>query len=56
VHCIAVSRWFSPGIPVSSTYKTDRNDNWSIVESGVKHNNPNPSYQVTPSAMKKWPY
>jgi len=28
-------RWFSPGTPVSSTNKTD------IVESGVKHNNPN---------------
>jgi hypothetical protein len=25
-HCIAVSRWFSPGILVSSTYKTDRHN------------------------------
>ena len=29
-----VDRWFSPGIPVSSTNKSDRHD---IVESDVKH-------------------
>ena len=36
--------WFSPGTLVSFTNKTDRHDNWSwnIVESGVKHHNPNP--------------
>jgi len=32
-------RWFSPGIPVLSTNKTDRHD---IAESGVKHHNSNP--------------
>jgi hypothetical protein len=31
---------FSPGIPVSSTNKTDRHIfNWNIVESGIKHHN-----------------
>ena len=30
--------WFSPGTPVSSTNKTDRN----IVESGAKHHKPKP--------------
>jgi hypothetical protein len=32
------------GTPVSFTNKTDSHDilNWNIVESGVKHNNPNP--------------
>jgi hypothetical protein len=35
---LATGRWFSPDIPVSSTNKTDRHDNnWNIVESGVKH-------------------
>jgi hypothetical protein len=38
-----LSRWFSPGIPVSSTNKTYRHDiSWNIVESGIKHHNPNP--------------
>jgi len=37
---------FLQGIPVSSTDKADRHDihcNWNIVESGVKHDNPNPT-------------
>jgi hypothetical protein len=34
-------RWFSPGIPVSSTNKTDHHD----VESGVKQHNPNQTYK-----------
>jgi hypothetical protein len=33
---LATDRWFSPGTPVSSTNKTNRHDNWNIVESGVK--------------------
>jgi hypothetical protein len=33
--------WFSPGTPVSSTIKTDHDITEYIVESGVKHNNPN---------------
>jgi hypothetical protein len=34
-------RWFSPGIPVSSTNKTHHHDinNWNIVENGFKHHN-----------------
>jgi hypothetical protein len=36
-------QWFSPGTPISSTNKIDRNCN--IVESGVKHHNSNP-YQI----------
>jgi hypothetical protein len=32
---LAHGRWFSPGIPASSTTKTGRHD---IAESGVKHN------------------
>ena len=37
------SRWLSPVTLVSSTNKIDRHDiyDWNIVESGVKHNNPN---------------
>jgi len=35
--------WFSSGTPVSSTNKTwPPWYNWNIVESGVKHHNPNP--------------
>jgi hypothetical protein len=34
--------WFSPGTPVSPTNKTDCHDITNIVESGVKHHNPNP--------------
>jgi len=37
-------RWFSPGTPVFSNNKTDRHDIIEIlfiVESGVKHYNPN---------------
>ena len=39
---LAAGRWFSP---VSSNNKTDRHDiiNWSILESGIKHHNPNPT-------------
>ena len=34
--------WFSPGIPVASTNKTDRHDITEIFfESGIKHHNPN---------------
>ena len=33
---LATDRWFSPGTPVSSTNKTNRHDNWNIVERGVK--------------------
>ena len=36
---LATCRWFSPGTPLSSTNKTDRHDNWNIVERGVKHHN-----------------
>jgi hypothetical protein len=40
----AAGRWFSPDTPVSSTNKTDCHDiSWNIVESGIKHQNPNPS-------------
>ena len=39
----AIGRWFSPGPTVSSTNKTRQpRYNWNIVESGVKHHNPNP--------------
>jgi hypothetical protein len=34
---LAAGRWFSPGTSVSST-----NNNWNIIDSGVKHHNPNP--------------
>jgi hypothetical protein len=35
---LAAGRWFSPGIPVSSTNKSDRHDvTENIVESGVNH-------------------
>jgi hypothetical protein len=30
------------GTPVSSTNKTDTQYSWNIVESGIKHHNPNP--------------
>ena len=39
-----VSQWFATGwwfSPVFSTNKTDRHDDWNIVESGVKHHKPN---------------
>jgi hypothetical protein len=32
-------RWFSTGVPVSSTNNTDRH---YITENGVKHHKPNP--------------
>ena len=35
---ITEGQWFSLGTLISSTNKTDR---WNIVESGVKHHNPN---------------
>jgi hypothetical protein len=36
--CLTVRRWFSTGVPVSSTNKTDRQGyNWNILKSGVKH-------------------
>ena len=35
---LAHGRWFSPGIPASSTTKTGRHD---IAESGIKHNKSN---------------
>jgi hypothetical protein len=31
---LAAGRWFSPGLPISSTNKTDEHD-WNSVESGV---------------------
>ena len=41
---LATGQWFSPGLPVSSTTKTDRHDisyNWNIIESGIKHHQTN---------------
>ena len=35
--------FFSPGTLVSTTHKTDFH-NWNIVESGIKHHNPNLSH------------
>ena len=47
--CDKICQWhvgrFSPGSPISSTNKTDSRYNWNIVESGVKHHNPNPLSQ-----------
>ena len=38
----ATGQWFSPGIPVPSTKKTDcHNITENFVESGVKHHKPN---------------
>jgi hypothetical protein len=35
---LATGQWFSLGIPVSSTNKTDRHDySWNIVEISIKH-------------------
>jgi hypothetical protein len=40
---LVAGRWFSPGTPVSSTNKKwPPQYNSNIVESGVKHHNPNP--------------
>ena len=36
---LVTGHWFSPGTPFSSTNKIDLHN---IVESGVKHHNPNP--------------
>jgi hypothetical protein len=41
-HNLAEGQWFSPGIPVSSTNKTDCHD---IVESGAKYHNRFHQYQ-----------
>ena len=41
---LSAGRWFSPGTPVYSTNETDRNHRADIVESGVKHHNPNPKF------------
>jgi hypothetical protein len=45
---LAHGRWFSPGIPASSTTKTGRHDikSWNIVESGVKTPKINQSYSI----------
>ena len=40
-HWLATGWWFSPGIPVSSTNKTDHHD----IEIGVKQHNPNQTYK-----------
>ena len=40
---LAHGRWFSPGTPASPTTTTGLNDIADIVESGVKHHNPNPN-------------
>jgi hypothetical protein len=41
---LTAGRWFSPGTPVSSINKTDCYD--ITVESGVKHHNPNPIFDI----------
>ena len=38
---LATGQWFSQCTPVSSTNKTDRHYIY-LVESGIKHHNPNP--------------
>ena len=47
--CDKVCQWLAPGrwfSPVSSTNKTDRHDiTENIVESGVKHDDPNPNHK-----------
>ena len=44
---LATSWWFSQGTPVSSTNKHwPPRYNWNIVESGIKHHDPNPYYFV----------
>ena len=43
---LVTGRWFSPGTPVSFTNKTNRHDNWNIVERGVKHHRPNPDRTI----------
>jgi hypothetical protein len=47
--------WFSPGSPVSSTNKIDRQDITEILlKVGVKHHNPNPNmiFMITPAFSK----
>jgi len=39
---LEAGRWFSPGTPVTSINKTDRHDNWNIVEGGIKHHTTKP--------------
>ena len=43
--------WFSPGTPVFSTNKTNHHD-ITIVESGVKHYNPNQELPFYPMYIK----
>jgi hypothetical protein len=38
--------WFSPGTLFSSNNKTDNYITEKIVESGVKHHNPNPTCNI----------
>jgi hypothetical protein len=51
---------FSTGIPVASTNKTDCHDiteiwySWNIVESGVKHHNPNTSVSNVKLKATDW--
>ena len=46
---LVTDQWFTPGTLVSSTNETDRHEwyNWNIVESGIKHHNPNPELAQT---------
>jgi hypothetical protein len=47
-------RWFSPDTPISFTNNTDRHEITeilNIVESGVKHHNPNPTSNQTPNSF-----
>ena len=43
---LAIGRWYSPGIPVSVTNKTDHWYNWNIVENGVEHYKPKPYFII----------
>jgi hypothetical protein len=49
---LTVGQWFSSGTPVSSTNKTVwPKYNWNIVQSGVKHLNPNTNYHLMVTTM-----
>jgi hypothetical protein len=37
---LSAGLWFSPGMPVSSTNKTDCHDITELLISGIKHHNP----------------
>ena len=51
---LAAGQWFSPGTSVSSTNKTDPPYYyWNIVESGIKHHNPNPPLDNVMSSRKR---